>query len=337
MPPHNIDTFTTLSEDGTVKHEVQPVVEQQQFPEQKRPPIEIVWRNVIWHAYLHLAALYGLYLAPSIKPLTLLWTVIVYYFSALGITAGAHRLWSHRTYKAKLPLRIFLAFCNSMASENDIIEWCRDHRMHHKYAETDGDPHNAKRGFFFAHCGWLMCKKHPEIKAKGKGIDMSDVKNDPVCSYQRKFYLPSIVVMCFVFPAFVPWYFWDENGVTAFFVCSIMRYCILLNFTWCVNSVAHLFGNKPYDRHINPVENLLVTIGAAGEGFHNYHHTFPQDYSTSEFGMKFNATTVFINFVALFGQAYDLKKVDQELIDRRKERTGDGTVGFHLFANDKQE
>jgi len=68
-----------------------------------------------------------------------------------GVTAGAHRLWTHRSYKARLPLRIFLAFANAMATENSIYVWSRDHRVHHKYSETDADPHNANRGFFFAH------------------------------------------------------------------------------------------------------------------------------------------------------------------------------------------
>ncbi|CAG2174032.1 unnamed protein product, partial [Oppiella nova] len=60
-------------------------------------------------------------------------------------------------------------------TELNILEWCRDHRVHHRYSETDADPHNAKRGFFFAHMGWLMCRKHPEVTIKGKEIDMSDL------------------------------------------------------------------------------------------------------------------------------------------------------------------
>lgn len=63
---------------------------------------------------------------------------------------------------------------------------CRDHRVHHKFSETDGDPHNAKRGFFFAHMGWLLCKKHPHVRSKGKVVDMSDLEQDPVVMFQKK-------------------------------------------------------------------------------------------------------------------------------------------------------
>lgn len=108
------------------------------------------------------------------------------FLGGMGITAGAHRLWSHRAYKARLPLRIFLMLCNTMAFQNSIYEWTRDHRVHHKYTDTNADPHNSRRGFFFAHMGWLMCRKHPDVKAKGKLIDMSDLRADPVVMFQKK-------------------------------------------------------------------------------------------------------------------------------------------------------
>lgn len=67
--------------------------------------------------------------------------------------------------------------------------WVRDHRLHHKYSDTDADPHNAKRGFFFSHCGWLMMRKHPDVIVKGKTIDMSDLSNDPLIVFQRRYLL----------------------------------------------------------------------------------------------------------------------------------------------------
>jgi stearoyl-CoA desaturase (delta-9 desaturase) len=80
----------------------------------------------------------------------------------------------------------------TLALQNDIYEWCRDHRVHHKFSETDADPHNSRRGFFFAHMGWLLVKKHPEVKEKGKTVDMSDVWADPIVRFQRRFYIPLV-------------------------------------------------------------------------------------------------------------------------------------------------
>lgn len=70
--------------------------------------------------------------------------------------------------------------------QNDIYEWARDHRVHHKFSETDADPHNATRGFFFAHIGWLFVRKHRDVIEKGKKLDVTDLLADPVVQFQRK-------------------------------------------------------------------------------------------------------------------------------------------------------
>ncbi|KAF4106254.1 hypothetical protein G5714_012244 [Onychostoma macrolepis] len=290
-----------------------------------KPPTVIVWRNVILMSFLHIGALYGLFLAPSASALTWIWFCACFLFSALGITAGVHRLWSHRSYKASLPLRIFLALGNSMAFQNDIYEWSRDHRVHHKYSETDADPHNAVRGFFFSHIGWLLVRKHPDVIEKGRKLDLSDLKADNVVMFQRRHYKLSVLLMCFFVPTFVPWYMWGESLWVAYFVPSLLRYATVLNATWLVNSAAHMWGNRPYDGNINPRENRFVTFSAIGEGFHNYHHTFPFDYATSEFGCKFNLTTCFIDSMCFLGLAREPKRVSKEAVLARAQRTGDGS------------
>ncbi|XP_026887347.2 acyl-CoA desaturase [Electrophorus electricus] len=290
-----------------------------------KPPMRIVWRNVLMMSLLHLGALYGIFLIPSASPLTLMWSVLCFVISGLGITAGVHRLWSHRAYKASLPLRVFLAIANSMAFQNDIYEWSRDHRVHHKYSETDADPHNASRGFFFSHIGWLLVRKHPDVIEKGSKLDLTDLKMDKVVMFQRRFYKPSVVLMCFIFPMLVPWLLWDESLWVGYFIPTLLRYAVVLNATWLVNSAAHMWGNRPYDVQIYPRENMFVTLGALGEGFHNYHHTFPYDYSTSEFGCKLNFTTCFINFMCFCGLAKECKRVSKDAAQARAQRTGDGS------------
>lgn len=75
--------------------------------------------------------------------------MFLYTLSGLGITAGAHRLWAHRSYKARFPLRVMLALFNTLAFQDCAMHWARDHRVHHKYSETDADPHNATRLDFY--------------------------------------------------------------------------------------------------------------------------------------------------------------------------------------------
>lgn len=288
--------------------------------------IELVWRNIIIFAYLHIIAAYGFYLMlTSAKIYTSIYSIIMYQLGGFGVTAGAHRLWSHRAYKAKWPLRLFLAFCNTLAFENSVIEWSRDHRVHHKYSETDADPHNATRGFFFSHMGWLLCKKHPDVKKYGKKIDISDLYADPITRFQDKYYMILMPLVCFILPVPVPVLLWNETWLNAFCL-NIFRYIFTLHASWLVNSAAHMWGDRPYDKYINPSENVVVSVLALGEGWHNYHHTFPWDYKAAELGKySVNLSTLLIDSFAKIGWAYDLKSVSEEMIKKRVQRTGDGT------------
>nr|ABX71627.1 acyl-CoA-delta9-desaturase [Lampronia capitella] len=325
MPPNVTEANGVLFENDVqtpdMGLEVAPV---QKADERK---IQLVWRNIIAFACLHLAAVYGAYLFfTSAIWQTDIFAYILYVMSGLGITAGAHRLWAHKSYKAKWPLRLILVAFNTLAFQDSAIDWARDHRMHHKYSETDADPHNATRGFFFSHIGWLLCRKHPELKRKGQGLDLSDLYADPIIRFQKKYYLLLMPLACFVLPTIIPVYLWGESWKNAFFVAAMFRYTFILNVTWLVNSAAHKWGGKPYDKNIQPAQNISVAIFALGEGFHNYHHTFPWDYKTAELGNnRLNFTTSFINFFASFGWAYDLKTVSDEIIQQRVKRTGDGS------------
>ncbi|XP_055937266.1 acyl-CoA Delta12-desaturase-like isoform X1 [Argiope bruennichi] len=287
---------------------------------------KIVWRNVLLFVYLHLSMLYGLYLIfTSANVKTALFGYIFGILGGLGVTAGAHRLWSHRSYKARWPLRVILCIFNTIAAQNDIYEWCRDHRVHHKFSETDGDPHNIKRGFFFAHMGWLMCKKHPDVKTKGKIVKLDDLWADPIVRFQKRFYIPLVLFFSFYLPTMIPVWCWGETVWNSFFVAVMARYCLGLNSTWLVNSAAHKYGDQPFDKYIEARENRVVSFFAIGEGWHNYHHVFPWDYSTSELGYAFNLTKVFIDGMALLGLAYDLKTAHPDSIRNRKLKSGDGS------------
>ncbi|XP_063383483.1 acyl-CoA Delta-9 desaturase-like [Cydia fagiglandana] len=288
---------------------------------------EYVWGNIVWFLYLHIASLYGLYLVfTSAKWQTNVFAFAVHLMCAIGIGAGSHRLWTHRSFKAKTPLRIVLMLWQTMGFQDCIFEWARDHRTHHKYADTDADPHNAERGLFFSHMGWLCVKKSPEVIEGGKRIDLSDLYADPVVMWQRKHYMKLMPLLCFVLPTVIPVYCWNETWLNAFLIPTILRYTCGINVVWSVNSFAHVFGYRPYDKSLNPRENLAVWMVCV-EGFHNYHHTFPWDYRATELPLynMLTPTIVFIEAMAKIGQAYDLKSVTPEIVKQRSQRTGDGS------------
>ena len=118
---------------------------------------------VIYITLIHTGATVGALLLAECNRNTLIFSFALWPITGLGITGGAHRLWSHRSYTATTPIRFLLMICNSMANQGCILHWARDHRVHHKFSEMEADPHDATRGFFFAHMGWLLVKKEKAV------------------------------------------------------------------------------------------------------------------------------------------------------------------------------
>jgi len=286
---------------------------------------QVLWDMVFCIVMFHVFVVWGIYHWWTLQARWQSWffVPVLSYAGGLGITLGTHRLWTHKAFKAVLPVRIVLMLMNSLAFQESIYLWCQNHRVHHKWSDTDRDFTNSRRGFFFAHMGWKMYKTHPEVIVGRKLIDCSDLLEDPVVRFQHNYYYFVSLLVCFVFPTFVPYYFWNEDPWIAFTCCACLRLAITLHSTWCINSVAHLYGYKPYDKSLHAFENKFLGPFALGEGWHNFHHSFPRDYRASELdGWGTNFTTKCIEALSRLGLVYDLVLMDEEHIRRRTQRTG---------------
>ena len=162
-----------------------------------------------------------------------------------------------------------------------------------------------------------MRKKHPKIVLESAKLDFSDLLADPVVKFQMDYYNELYVIFALLLPMFIPYYYCNMTIVEAVGM-YILRYTLVLHSAWFVNSTAHMFGAQPYNKNQQARENYWVSYGAIGEGYHNYHHSFPFDYKAGEDGAKLNHTKLFIDIMAKIGQAYDLKEVSQETIDKCK-------------------
>ncbi|KAJ3627590.1 hypothetical protein MTP99_014956 [Tenebrio molitor] len=299
---------------------------------------KIVWFNAIGFLFLHFLALYGVYRLVHCHFLTAFWAVAIMFVSGEGITLGAHRMYSHKAFRGSFIVRLVVIVLHTIAGQNCLYIWVRDHRQHHKYSDTDADPHNSNRGFFFSHIGWLMSRKHPEVISRGKNIDMSDLENDPLVMIQKEHYKFLYIIFALGIPIAVPIYGWNETFVNSLFVSYFTRYILQLHATWLINSATHLYGTKPYDKFMNPVENYLISVIALGEGWHNYHHAFPSDYRAAEYGVRYSITTFIIDLLAFLGLVYDLKETKADAVKIRALKKGDGShpVFGHLEGKVKQ-
>ena len=302
--------------------------------------LNLDWSKVLWDmvfsmVVFHVISFYGVFLALTFQPRWQTWilTPILSYAGGLGITMGTHRLWTHKAFKAVLPVRITLMILNSLAFQESIFLWCQNHRVHHKWSDTDRDFTNSRRGFFFAHMGWKMYETHPEVIKGRKLIDCSDLLEDLVVRVQHEYYYYIALPVCFILPTMVPVYFWNEDPIVAFACCACLRLAITFHSTWCINSVAHLYGYKPYDVTLHAFENKFLGPFALGEGWHNFHHAFPRDYRCSEMdGWGVNFTTKVIEFCASHGLIYDLVTVTEDHRDNRIHRTGNKKLHDDVLA-----
>ncbi|XP_014270304.1 acyl-CoA Delta-9 desaturase isoform X1 [Halyomorpha halys] len=290
----------------------------------------ILWIPATILTTLHLGGMYGWYLVFTgrLLFLTFVFDALLGHLCGLSITIGAHRLFSHRSFKAKKPLRLCLLLLHTISAQNSLWAWVRDHRQHHKYSDTDADPHNSNRGFFFSHIGWTMLKKQPEVQKYARKIDMSDLQADPWIMFQKRYYVILYFIFPFLIPTAIPYYFWNETLWNSFFMC-LARNVAETNLTCMVNSFAHIYGTKPYNKNMKAAENKYVSIFTKGEGWHNYHHMFPWDCNAAELGRDYNHSGNILAFLERIGQAYDLKKATKEMTMNSVRKYGDGTHPFY--------
>jgi len=271
--------------------------------------------------------------ATPVKGSTLLFALALWPISALGITAGVHRLWSHRSYEACLSLKIFLMLCNSVANQSSIWSWARDHRTHHLHSDTEGDPYNSNRGFFYVHMGWLFVVKPDAVKAAGRKVSMSDLDRDSVVAFQKGLDPYWNLVWCFIVPAVVVNLALHDTFFHGFLFAGALRYVYVLHCTWCVNSLAHgvvpaMNLTSPYDPASPPGESRLVSFLAIGEGWHSWHHAFPFCYACSELGclQQYNPTKLFLDGCFHAGLLWN-RKTGKRMWSERKARMAKSLEG----------
>jgi stearoyl-CoA desaturase (delta-9 desaturase) len=126
--------------------------------------------------------------------------------SLSGITAGYHRLWAHRSYNASKPFQYLLALAGAGAVQGSIKWWSRGHRAHHRYTDTDLDPYNAHKGFWYAHVGWMLVKP----RRKPGVADISDLSKNEIVRWQHKYYVYLLLLMGFIVPTVVAGLGWGD-------------------------------------------------------------------------------------------------------------------------------
>jgi len=243
----------------------------------REPPAPLVWTNALMFALSFAAAaiLVPWYAVQhGFRPAEWLVFALILTANGMGITGGYHRLWAHRTYEAHWTLRLFYLVFGTMALQNSVFMWCSGHRSHHLYVDDEErDPYSARRGFWFSHIGWML-REYPSGKPDFRNIP--DLQKDPMLAFQHRHYVPLAVAANVGLPLLAGIALHDVLGMLL--LGGVLRLVWSHHVTFFINSLAHMWGNRPYSEANSARDNPVLAVITYGEGYHNFHHSFAHDY-----------------------------------------------------------
>ncbi len=251
--------------------------------------LSVHWGYVTWFMFVHasvpIAIWYGIEGYMTVGPITstfntnTLWfAAVLYIFVHLSITCGAHRLFTHRAYKATPFVQWLWLVGFSGAIQGTCIWWVGKHWRHHAESDTDGDPHNINKGFWWAHMKWLFFKESikQESSKYTKGVLRGDVGKRLLV--QHRLYWPLAISVGLVFPTLACWLLWNDP-LGGFLIAGLSRLVYQYHTTWLANSWSHMFGARRFKGGTatgSPIVGLLFNVGESTQ--HDYHHARPRDW-----------------------------------------------------------
>jgi stearoyl-CoA desaturase (delta-9 desaturase) len=241
------------------------------YQDELKPEPEKGWRSYNWPNTIGLAIIHVGALAAFI-PALFSWSAVFVmiglcvFTSAIGISLCFHRSLTHRGLRIWKPLEYFMAFLGTLSLQGGPITWVATHRQHHAATDRDGDPHGTDKGFFWAHCEWLL-KKNSAVPDEAAKVRLApDLTSDPIYRFLDRNNVQFQLLLALAL------YLW---GGWSFVVWGVfVRLVLMYHSTWLVNSAAHMFGVRPYKTNDFSRNNWWVAILSWGEGWHNNHHAF---------------------------------------------------------------
>jgi stearoyl-CoA desaturase (delta-9 desaturase) len=246
--------------------------------------------------------------------------VTLYVVCGLSITAGYHRLFAHRTYRASAALRwCFLVF-GAAAFQSSALSWSADHRAHH--ADTDGpkDPHAVGRGWWWVHVGWLFHRR----EASADVSRLTDLYALRSVRLQHRCYRTVAIGVGLAVPMAVASLWGDPWG--GLLVAGFLRGAVMLQSTFCVNSLAHAIGKPAYGTEVSARDSMLTALVTFGEGYHSFHHRFPYDYRNAVRWWQYDPSKWLIWSLSRVGLASAARRASAATIARGRARARQATV-----------
>ena len=258
--------------------------------------------------------------------LTWLMLFVAFYFvSAVGITVGYHRLFTHSSFKTYRCVKFLFGICGSMAIEGRIVDWVCDHRKHHQCSDDEGDPHSPVfgregvwqrfAGFLHAHYGWLLTVG----SARDHEHYVPDLLKDPVVTLVDRYFLVWVFagVLAPALLGGIILHSW-KGAVLGFLWGGLVRVLFVHHVTWSINSICHIFGTQPFRSGDSSRNNFLAGLLGMGEGWHNSHHAFPTSARHGLAWWQLDVSWLIIRTLKLCHLAWNVKEPSKEDMDKKR-------------------
>jgi stearoyl-CoA desaturase (delta-9 desaturase) len=301
-------------------------------------PFSTNWLGLVGFVSLHLGCAAVWF--TGTPPVALLLFVICYLGRMFGLTAGYHRYFSHRAYKTSRWFQFILAWLGCMALQKGPLWWAANHRGHHKYSDTDQDPHSPiKRGVWWSHIGWVISTQYDETNWS----TIRDFSRFRELRWMNALHwAPGLLLAlcCWVVGGFGPslafWFGMAEQPDAVFsFLCAwsglivgfFFSTVLLYHSTFAVNSLCHLFGRR---RYATPVQCRIiwwVALMTLGEGWHNNHHHYQSSANQVFFWWEIDVSYYIIRCLEVFGIVWDVRTPPRNKLQPELGNEVDGAHG----------
>jgi stearoyl-CoA desaturase (delta-9 desaturase) len=249
--------------------------------------------------------------------------------TGMSITLGYHRLFSHLTFQANPLVKLYTLLFGAAAFEGSALAWSADHRRHHKFVDHDDDPYDISRGLFHAHIGWLLFRRGPDTPLTW----VRDLQKDRLAWLQHEYYVPIAIFMSFGLPALIGYLYGGANAALgAFLLSGFARVVLVHHSTFCINSLCHWIGDRPYSTHCSARDSFLMAVFTFGEGYHNFHHEFQYDYRNGVKPWQYDPTKWAIWILNKIGLTSNLRTVPEEKILKAQIAEHDRLLEAKLLA-----
>jgi stearoyl-CoA desaturase (Delta-9 desaturase) len=278
---------------------------------------ELDWTNILFLSLTPIIGVFGTIawtLHKGFQPWTLVLLVVSYLLVGLSITAGYHRLFSHRSYDASPIVQGFFAFFGALAAQNSILWWSSSHRVHHSHVDKEWDPYNIRRGFWWAHIIWIF-HKNPERDETFENA--KDLVANPVVMWQHKYNKVILIAGGFVLPALIGGLFFGD-AIAGLLWGGFLRATLIHHSTFFVNSLAHKMGTPAYNYDVSARDNWMVALLTFGEGYHSFHHRFAADFRNGIQWYQWDPSKWLIRGLSRVGLASNLRTTPTPLIEKAR-------------------